>query len=123
MFTYLKKQWKYLVAKLSGRFEENADPKVQLEQAITEARNQHKRLKEQATNVIAAQKQAEIRLNKKMGEMEKLNANARQALIMANEAQQSGDAEKSAELTRAAETIASATVSFRPPRLASITSR
>ena len=106
MFKYLKKQWKYLVAKLSGRFEENADPKVQLEQAITEARNQHKRLKEQATNVIAAQKQAEIRLNKKMGELEKLNANARQALLMANEAQQAGDTEKAAELTRAAETIA-----------------
>jgi phage shock protein A len=106
MFKYLKKQWKYLVAKLSGRFEENADPKVQLEQAITEARNQHKRLKEQATNVIAAQKQAEIRLNKKMGELEKLNANARQALVMANDASQSGDAAKAAELTRAAETIA-----------------
>jgi phage shock protein A len=106
MFTYLKKQWKYLVAKLTGRFEENADPKVQLEQAITEARNQHKRLKEQATNVIAAQKQAEIRLNKKMGELEKLNANARQALLMADEAAQAGDTEKAAELTRAAETIA-----------------
>ncbi len=106
MFKYLKKQWKYLVAKLSGRFEENADPKVQLEQAITEARNQHKRLKEQATNVIAAQKQAEIRLNKKMGELEKLNANARQALIMANDAGQSGDTDKATELTRAAETIA-----------------
>ena len=73
MFAYLKKQWNYLVAKLTRRFDENADPKVQLEQAITEARNQHKRLKEQATNVIAAQKQAEIRLNKKMGELEKLN--------------------------------------------------
>ena len=106
MFAYLKKQWNYLVAKLTRRFDENADPKVQLEQAITEARNQHKRLKEQATNVIAAQKQAEIRLNKKMGELEKLNANARQALVMAAEAEQQGDTEKSAELTRAAETIA-----------------
>ena len=106
MFKYLKKQWNYLVAKLTGRFEENADPKVQLEQAITEARNQHDRLKAQATNVIAGQKQAEIRLNKKMGELEKLNANARQALMMASDAQQSGDADKAAEYTRAAETIA-----------------
>ena len=106
MFKYLKKQWKYLVAKLSGRFNENADPKVQLEQAITESQNQHKRLKEQATNVIAGQKQAEIRLNKKMSELEKLNANTRQALIMASDAEQAGDTDKAIELNRAAETIA-----------------
>jgi phage shock protein A len=35
--------------------EENADPKVQLEQAIQEAKEQHKRLTEQAANVIANQ--------------------------------------------------------------------
>jgi phage shock protein A len=106
MFKYLKKQWNYLVAKLTGRFEEKADPKVQLEQAISEARNQHERLKAQATNVIAGQKQAEIRLNKKMGELEKLNANARQALVMAADAERAGDADKAAEYTRAAESIA-----------------
>ena len=106
MFKYLKKQWNYLVAKLTGRFEERADPKVQLEQAITEARNQHERLKAQATNVIAGQKQAEIRLNKKMGELEKLNANARQALLMAADAENAGDTDKAAEYTRAAEGIA-----------------
>ncbi len=106
MFKYLKKQWNYLVAKLTGRFEEKADPKVQLEQAIDEARNQHERLKAQATNVIAGQKQAEIRLNKKMGELEKLNANARQALVMAADAERAGDADKAAEYTRAAESIA-----------------
>ena len=94
------------VAKLTGRFEANADPKVQLEQAIGEAQNQHKRLKEQATNVIAGQKQAEIRLNRKMNELEKLNANARQALIMATDAEKAGNADKAAQYTRAAETIA-----------------
>ena len=111
MFKYLKKQWNYLVAKMSGRFEERADPKVQLEQAISEARNQHKRLKEQATNVIAGQKQAEIRLNKKMSELEKLIANTRQALIMASDAQRAGDDEKAAQFTHAAETIADKLIS------------
>ena len=60
MLQYLKRRWKYLTAKLSGSFEENADPKVQLEQAIREANEQHRRLKEQAANVIANQKQTEI---------------------------------------------------------------
>ena len=83
MFKLVKKWWKYLTAKLTGSFNERADPKVQLEQAIAEAQNQHRRLREQAANVIANQKQGELRLNAKMTELEKLNANARQALIMA----------------------------------------
>jgi phage shock protein A len=106
MFKLAKKWWKYLTAKLTGSFEANADPKVQLEQAITEAREQHQRLREQATAVIAGQKQAEIRLNGKMAELEKLNANARQALVMAADAEQAGDGTKSAKYTAAAETIA-----------------
>jgi phage shock protein A len=106
MFKLFKKWWKYLTAKLTGTFEERADPKVQLEQAITEAKDQHRRLKEQAANVIANQKQSELRLNAKMGELEKLNANARQALIMASDAQKSGDADKAQSYSTAAETIA-----------------
>ncbi len=106
MFKLARKWWKYLTAKLTGSFEERADPKVQLEQAISEAQSQHKRLKEQATNVIAGQKQAEIRLNGKMTELEKLNANARQALIMASDAEKAGDAQKAAQYAHAAETIA-----------------
>ena len=53
---------------------------MQLEQAIGEAQDQHRRLKEQAANVIANQKQAELRLNRQMGEYEKLTANTRQAV-------------------------------------------
>ena len=89
-----------------GRSTSSADPKIQLEQAIAEAQEQHRRLKEQATNVIASQKQAEIRLNGKMAELEKLNANARQALIMAADAEKTGNADKAAQYTSAAETIA-----------------
>ena len=106
MFKVLSKWWKYMTAKLSGSFEAKADPKIQLEQAIMEAQQQHKRLKEQAANVIASQKQAEIRLNGKLAELEKLNGNARQALIMAADAQKAGDAAKAAQYNSAAETIA-----------------
>jgi phage shock protein A len=106
MFKLAKKWWKYLTAKLTARFDRNTDPKVQLEQAIQEAQQQHRRLKEQAIAVIAGQKQAEIRLNGKMAELEKLNANARQALLMAADAEKSGDTEKSSKYTAAAESIA-----------------
>ncbi len=106
MFKLVKKWWKYTTAKLTGKFNENADPKVQLEQAIAEAQAQHKRLREQAVSVIAGQKQAEIRLNGKMTELEKLNGNARQALIMAADATKAGNADKAAQYTSAAEAIA-----------------
>ena len=84
---------------------------MQLEQAIGEAHSQHKRLKEQAANVIANQKQSEIRLNKKMEELTKLNGNARQALIMASDAEKAGDADKATQYTHAAETIADRLIS------------
>lgn len=106
MFKLVTKWWKYLTAKLTGSFNERADPKVQLEQAIAEAQGQHRRLREQAANVIANQKQSELRLNAKMTELEKLNANARQALIMADDATKSGDAAKAQQYGSAAETIA-----------------
>jgi phage shock protein A len=106
MFKVLKKWWKYLTAKFNRNFEKNADPAVQLEQALTEAQDQHRRLKEQAANVIANQKQAELRLNAKMTELEKLNANARQALIMSADATKAGDGEKATQYEHAAETIA-----------------
>ena len=106
MIKALKKWWKYLTAKFNKSFDEKADPAVQLEQALREAQDQHRRLKEQAANVLANQKQAEIRLNGKMTELEKLNANARQALIMAADAGKAGDTAKATQYNQAAETIA-----------------
>jgi phage shock protein A len=106
MFKAIKRWWKYMTAKVSSGVDERADPKIQLEQAITEAQEQHRRLKEQAANVIANQKQAEMRLNRSMEEYERLNANARQAILMADEAQRAGDDKKLTEYTAAAESFA-----------------
>ena len=102
----MRRWWKYWTAKLTGKFNESADPKIQLEQAIQEAQDQHRRLKEQAANVIANQKQTEMRLNRTLEELEKVNGNARQAVMMADDAVKKGDQEKAAEYTRAAESIA-----------------
>jgi phage shock protein A len=106
MFRALRRFWKYLGAKLNLSFSERADPKVQLEQAIQEAQDQHRKLKEQAAMVIANQKQTEMRLERSMDELEKVNANARQAVLMADEASKSGDTAKVAEYTSAAESFA-----------------
>lgn len=106
MWKVLKRQWKYLTAKLSGNLEERADPKIQLEQAINEAQDQHRRLVEQAANVIARQKQTELRLHRSMDELEKTNASTRQALTLAQEASAKGDETKAAEYNQTAEAFA-----------------
>ena len=106
MIKYLKRQWAYWTAKLTGRFDERADPKVQLEQAMQEAQEQHRRLREQAANVIANQKQTELRLNRSLEELGRVNGNARQALLMAADADKKGDAAKASEYNAAAEAFA-----------------
>ena len=107
----IRRAWRYLTAALTGRFNEMADPKVQLEQAITEAHEQHRRLVQQAANVIANQKQTEMRLNRAMEDIEKQNGLARQAVTMAEEATQRGDTAKATEYTQAAESFANRLVS------------
>src|SRR5262245_43653601 len=106
MFKAIKRWWKYWTAKVNSSFNERADPKVQLEQAIMEAQEQHRRLREQAANVIANQKQTEMRLNRAMEDLEKVNTNARQAVLMADEATKTGNATKATEYTHAAESFA-----------------
>ncbi len=102
----LKRMWQYMAAALTGKFDEVADPKVQLEQAIADAQEQHRRLKEQAANVIANQKQTEMRLSRTLQSLEKVNGSAQQAVLMADEAQRKGDATKATDYTRAAESFA-----------------
>ncbi|MGF1598098.1 MAG: PspA/IM30 family protein [Acidimicrobiales bacterium] len=106
MIKLIRRWWNYMVAKATGDFNTRADPKIQLEQAIQEAHEQHRQLKEQAANVIANQKQTEIRLNRAMEEYEKVAANARQAVMMADDAQKKGDQEKLSQYTTAAEAFA-----------------
>src|SRR3954463_13430081 len=106
MIKLIKRTWRYMTASLTGKFNEAADPKVQLEQAIAEAQEQHRRLRDQAANVIANQKQTEMRLNRALEELGRVNGNARQALRMAAEAERSGDTVKAAEYTEAAEAFA-----------------
>jgi phage shock protein A len=106
MMDVIRKRWRYFTAKTDSRFEANADPKIQLEQAIHDAQDQHRRLVEQAANVVANQKQNELQLNRAMEELEKVNRSTRQALLMAQEAEKKGDGDKSREYNQTAEAFA-----------------
>jgi phage shock protein A len=106
MIDVLRRRWRYFTAKTESRWEANADPKVQLEQAIADAQEQHRRLVEQAANVVANQKQHELQLNRAMEELEKVNASTRQALVMAQQANAAGDPEKARAYNQGAEALA-----------------
>ncbi len=111
MIKFFRRFWAYITAGANQKFNEKADPKIQLEQAITEAQDQHRQLKDHAANVIAQQKQTELQLNRAIEHLEKLNGNARQAVSMADGAAKSGNTAKATEYTRAAETIATQLIS------------
>lgn len=100
------KAWKYLMAAFSSKIDEHADPKVQIQQAIEEAQRQHQALSQQAAAVIGNQRQLEMKLNRQLGEVEKLQASARQALVLADEARAKGDLEKATQYENAAEGFA-----------------
>lgn len=106
-----RKRLRYFTAKTNSRFEERADPKIQLEQAIAEVQDQHRRLVEQAANVVANHKQHELQLNRALEELEKMNLSTRQALMMAQQAEQAGDMAKANEYNQTAEAFANRLVS------------
>src|ERR687883_845763 len=100
------KAWKYLMALFSSKVDEYADPKVQIQQAIEEAQRQHQALTQQAAQVIGNQRQLEMRLNRQLADIEKLQVNVRQALTLADQATSGGDAAKATEYNNAAEAFA-----------------
>jgi len=100
------KFWKYLMASFSSKIDEHADPKVQIQQAIEEAQRQHQALSQQAAAVIGNQRQLEMKLNRQLGDVEKLQASARQALVLADEARSKGDEQKASQFENAAQGFA-----------------
>lgn len=100
------KAWKYLMALFDSKIEENADPKIQIEQAIQDAQRQHQALSQQAAAVIGNQRQLEMKLNRQLAEIEKLQANTRQALQLSDKARGDGNESKAVEYENAAESFA-----------------
>jgi phage shock protein A len=100
------KGWKYLMALFDSKIEEHADPKVQIQQAIEDAQRQHQALSQQAASVIGNQRQLEMKLSRQLDEVEKLHANARQAILLADQAGAAGDVDKATQYTNTAEAFA-----------------
>jgi phage shock protein A len=100
------KGWKYLMALFGAKIDEYADPKVQIQQAIEDAQRQHQNLVQQAAAVIGNQRQLEMKLSRQLADVEKLQASARQALVLADKARAAGDEQKAAQYENTAQVFA-----------------
>ncbi|MCM0677152.1 PspA/IM30 family protein [Micromonospora phytophila] len=105
------KGWNYLMALFGSKIDEHADPKVQIQQAIEEAQRQHQALVQQAAAVIGNQRQLEMKLSRQMSEVERFQANARQALVLADQARARGDEAEAGRYEQSAQTLATQLVS------------
>jgi phage shock protein A len=103
---FLKRLWGYLVTLFKGTAERAMDPEVEIEQAISEARKQDQRLRNQAAQVIAHRTQLEAKIEDSADDVGEAREMAKQALLKADEAQKSNDTEAVGKWTRAAQSLA-----------------
>jgi len=98
--------WKYMSAWFGNKVDEKADPKIQIQQATQEAQRQHQALTQQAAAVIGNQRQLEMQLDRQLDQVEALQAQARQALVLADQARAAGDVQKAGEYEQTAQMLA-----------------
>src|SRR3954464_2169193 len=102
----LVKAWRYISAWFGAKVDEKADPEIQIRQAIEDAQRQHVTLNNQAARVIGTQPELQLKLDRQLSEMESLQAQARQALVLADQARAGGDETKAAEFEETAGMLA-----------------
>jgi phage shock protein A len=111
MPNFFKRLGRYLNASANQKFDERADPRVQIEQAIQDAQRQHQALTQQAAAVLGNRRQLEMRLARQLSEIEQLQTSAGQSLLLSQQAAAAGDAQRAAEFETAAQSFATQLVS------------
>jgi phage shock protein A len=111
MANFFRRLFRYSSAYANAKFDEKADPRIQIEQAIQEAQRQHQLLTQQAAAVLGNRRQLEMKLARQLDEVERLQASARQSLVLADQARAAGDLQKSAQYEQTAQAFATQLVS------------
>ncbi|ADP79206.1 PspA/IM30 family protein [Pseudofrankia inefficax] len=111
MANVVRRAFRYLSASANRKFDEKADPRVQIDQAIDESRRQHEALRQQAALVLGNQRQLEMRMARQIENVANLTESARTALTFADDARAAGDTATSAQYEQTAQTFASELVS------------
>jgi phage shock protein A len=106
MPNFFRRLFRYSNAYANQKFDERADPAIQIQQAIDDAQRQHQALTQQAAAVLGNRRQLEMRLARQMSEIEQLQSSARQSLVLADQATTAGDMSKAAQYEQAAQSFA-----------------
>ncbi|MGP5593330.1 PspA/IM30 family protein [Corynebacterium flavescens] len=98
------KGWKYMMSSFDQKIDENADPKVQIQQAVEGAKKQHQQISEHAAEIIGRKSQLEMQINRLLKSQQDYQAQTQRALELADKAE---DPQKATEYNQAAEVVAS----------------
>lgn len=111
MPNFFRRLGRYLNASANSKFNEKADPRIQIEQAIQDAQRQHQALTQQAAAVLGNRRQLEMRLARQLSEIDQLQTAAGQSLQLAQQARDGGDERRASEFESAAQSFATQLVS------------
>lgn len=106
MFRLILRTWHYSLALLSNLFDERADPRVQIEQAIEEAKRQHTLLAEQAAAVIGNQRELQLKIARGNADALRMDRSIAQSLRLADASRSKGDREAAGRYERTAQLLA-----------------
>jgi phage shock protein A len=87
----IARSWHYFGALLGSAIDKVADPRLQVQMALEEARRQHQLLTEQAAAVLGNERELEIKVGRAMAEVERIRTAAGRALMLADRAFRDGD--------------------------------
>jgi phage shock protein A len=103
---FLKRLWGYITTLFRTKTESMMDPEIEIEQAINEARKRDQELRNQAARVVAHRTQLESQIEKAADQVGEAREMAKQALLKAQEASNSGDGAATDKWTKTAQSLA-----------------
>jgi len=106
MFKLIIRIWHYTAAFLTHLLEEKADPRIQIEQALEDGKQQHLHLVDAAAAVTAGRLDLEAKITRASRELAQFDTRAGEALRLAAEAAAKGDSTKASGYERLAESFA-----------------
>ena len=106
MFRLLVRVWHYSAALFTSAFNAHADPRIQIDQAIEEAREQHLRLADQTAAVIGGELDLQRKLTRGASDITNYERSAARALHLAADARSKGDPQRAASFEHTAQVIA-----------------
>lgn len=103
---FLKRLWGYIATLFRRTAERAMDPEVEIEQAINQARKRDQELRNQAAKVVAHRTQIENKMEKAADDVGEAREMAKKAILKAEEAKATGNAEETEKWTRTAQSLA-----------------